>query len=167
MSIRQFTTRISLTLVCLAWFGALSPRLQARPRLLADAEMDQVCAKGSTGFNVDSAVLNQMIFDFSRQTPLGQVSGSGAISVEVIPNTTGKSQILVGAPPTVGTPTTTGATPIVIPATNIQAVNGTVQVSGDLNINMQTLPGVLRALQQNRLVLPPGFNSFSTLGGMR
>ena len=124
---------------------------------MADEELDQVCAKGSTGFNVDSVALNQMVFDFSRQTPLGQVSGSGTMTVEVIPNSLGKSQIHVGSPTLAGSAL----------ATEIQVVNGTVRVSGDLNINMQTLPSVLRALQQNRVVLPPGFNPLAgTLQGM-
>ena len=144
--------------VCLAVLCAVSPVLQAKPRVMADAEMDEVCAKGSTGFNVDSAALNQMVFAFSQATSLGQVSGSGAVTVEVIPNASGQSQFLIG------TPTTAGATL----ATDLRVVNGTVQVTGNLNINMQALPSVVNALQQNRLVLPPGFNPLGLgVGGLR
>jgi len=156
---------------------------------MADAEMDQVCAKGSAGLNVDPAALNQMVFAFSRQTSLGQVSGSGVITVETIPNSASKSQILLGPPVTApsGAQTTPGAAlaraagaagggavPLdasgILP-TNLQVVNGTVRVTGDLNITMQTLPSVLSAMQQNRLVLPPGFNPMAGtlpgIGGMR
>ena len=46
-------------------------------------------------------------------------------------------------------------------------MNATVRVRGDLNVNLQTLPSVLSALQQNRLVLPPGFNPLAgTMQGM-
>ena len=154
---------------CLACLFALSPMLQAQPRLMADEEMDQVCAKGSAGLTVDPVALNQMVFEFSRQTSLGQVSGSGVISVEVIPSASGKSQVLLSPPKTGsgGAQTTAGSTPIAIPPTDLQVVNGTVRVSGNLNINMQVLPSVLSALQQNRVVLPPGFNPWAgTMQGM-
>ena len=173
MAIRQFITLIPLVPFALALFCVGSPLLQAQPRLMADEEMDQVCAKGSAGPSVDPVVLNQMIFNFSRQTSLGQVSGSGAITVEALPNTSGKSQILVGPTPPVagGTPIAAGSTPITIPTTDLQVVNGTVRVSGDLNITLQTLPGVMHTLQQNRPMLPTGFNSLAGtlqgIGGMR
>ena len=175
----------------LAWLCAMSPMLQAQPRLLADEEMDQVCAKGSAGLSVDPVALNQMVFEFSRQTSLGQVSGSGAISVEAIPNSSGKSQFLLGpplavpggaqppagsalAPRAAASAASAGAVPldaIAIPPTDLQVVNGTVRVRGDLNVTLQTLPSVLSALQQHRLVLPPGFNpltgAIQGVGGVR
>ena len=161
MAIRHFRLQVSLLPCSLAVFFALFTSLQAQPRVLADEEMDQVCAKGSAGFNVDSVALNQMVFDFSRQTSLGWVSGSGSINVEALSNPSGKSQISVGPQ------TTTGSAL----ATDLQVVNGTVRVTGDVNINMQTLPAVQRALQQNRLVLPPGLNlwagAVAGMGGMR
>ena len=135
--------------------------------------MDQVCAKGSAGPNVDPVALNQMVFQFSRQTALGQVSCSGVINVEVIASSSGKSQVQLGSslvPPS-GVPTVTKSAPVTIPPTVLQVVNGTVRVSGDVTITMQTLPGVLQALQQNRVVLPVGLNSmaggFQGMGGMR
>lgn len=129
-----------------------SPLVQAQPRLLADCEMDQICAKGLADYSANSVAFNQMSFNFSRATSLGQVSGSGLLNLSLIPSESGKTQISFGSPSTAGT------TPVTLPATDIQVVNGTVQVTGDLIINMQTLPSVMRALQQNRVVLPPGFN---------
>ena len=168
MAIRQHIIRFPLIPACLVLLCALAPMLPAQPHVMADEEMDQVCAKGSTGVDVDPVVLNQMVFEFSRQTSLGLVSASGAISVEMIPNSSGKSPIFQGTPITVasGTPTTPGSTPITISPTDLQVANGTVRVTGDLNINMQTLPSVLRALQQNRLVLPPGFSPWAGIQGM-
>ena len=168
METRQSIGRSPLLPVCLAVLGALAPRLQAQPHLLADAELDQVCAKGTAGFNVDPSAINQMIFSFSRQTSLGQVTGSGSITVEVIASAAGKSQITLGPSLTIpgGAPTATGATPITISPTELQVVNGTVQVSGSLTIDMQTLPSVTRALQQNRVVLPPGFNPLGAMSGL-
>lgn len=168
MVMRELIARVPLIPVCLAVLCVFSPKLQARPRLMADEEMDQVCAKGSTGLNVDSLALNQMVFEFSRQTALGRVSGSAVISVEVIPNALGKSPLMLSPAMTVpggvrsaqaramAAPAAFDA--IDIPPTNIQVMNGRVIVRTDVNINMQTIPSVLRALQQNRLVLPSGFN---------
>jgi len=154
MASRPITTRTLRTLIpcCLLVLCALAPVVQAHPRLLADAEMDQVCAKGLADYSVNSVAFNQMFFNFSRATSLGQVSGSGQLNLSLIPSVSGKTQISFGSPSPAGT------TPVTIPATDIQVVNGTVQVTGDLTINMQTLPSVMRALQQNRVVLPPGFN---------
>lgn len=141
-----------MILRCVVVLCALATVVEANPRLLADYEMDQVCAKGSADYSVNSVAFNQMFFNFSRATSLGQVSGSGQLNLSLIPSVSGKTQI------TFGSPTTLGTTPVTIPATSIQVVNGTVQVTGDLTIDMQTLPSVMRALQQNRVVLPPGFN---------
>jgi hypothetical protein len=181
--IRQLTTRIPLITACLAALLAAPPVLRAQPRLLEDEEMDQVCAKGSTGFDVDPAALQQMVFDFHRQTSLGLVTVSGKISTEVIANPSGKPQILLGLPGAVagggGTAARSAMAPaamsaasgssagvtaldaIQIPTTDFQVVNGIVRVRGDVNVEMQTLPSVLRALQQNRLLLPAGFNPLS------
>src|SRR5580765_8021740 len=98
MVIGQLIMRISLIPSCAALLIALSPMLQARPRLMADEEMDQVCAKGSAGLNVDPVAISQMVVAFSRQTPLGRVSGSGSIRVEVIPSSSGKSPMQLGQP---------------------------------------------------------------------
>ena len=166
---REFITRIAVVPVGLALLCIFAPALQAKPRVMADEDMDEVCAKGSTGISVDSVTLNQVI-SFSQQTSFGMVSGSGTISVEVIPNSAGKTTVFSGSPVTVGVPTKSGATPIAISPTEVQVMNGTVQISGSLNVNMQTLPSVQNSLQQNQLVLPPGFNPFSGvqgIGGMR
>ena len=164
---KQPRLRILLSVACGVVLFALAPLLQAQPRVLADEEMDQVCAKGSTGLSVDPAALNQMFFEISRQTSLGQVTGSGTVSVEVIPNPSGKTQVIVGAPSNIpsGTQAALGSSL----ATSLQVVNGTVRISSDVTIAMQMLPSALLALQQNRVVLPPGFNPVAGslgLGGM-
>lgn len=129
---------------------AVAPGLQARPRVMSDAEMDEVCAKGSTGFEVDPVAVNRLVFEFSRPTSLGHVSANGTISVEVLPNASGRT-VIMGPPIT----SPNGA------PTSIQVVNGTVSIREDVTVNLETLPGMLRALQQNRLVLPAGFNPLS------
>ena len=154
MVIRPITT-LSLRMLipwCVMGLCVWTPLGQAQPRLLADAEMDQICAKGLPDYSVSSVAFDQMFFNFSRATSLGQVSGSGLLNLSLVPSVSGKTQISFGSPSAAGT------TPVTIPATDIQVVNGTVQVTGDLTINMPTLPSVMRALQQTRVVLPPGFN---------
>jgi hypothetical protein len=124
--------------------------------------MDQVSARGlTTRTTTTAATFRQLNFDFSRQTSLGTVSGTGRINVEIVPNSTGNSQSAVGTPSLAKS----------VLVTDVQVVNGAVRVTGDLAITLQTLPGVLRTLQQNRPVLPPGFNPLTgigpALGGLR
>ena len=95
MAIRQFTTRRRQILVCVAVAFVLCPILQARPREMADAEMDQVCAKGSTGPSLNPVAINQLVFQFTQATSLGQVSGSGSVLVQVSPNASGNSSSTV------------------------------------------------------------------------
>ncbi|MEI6083046.1 MAG: hypothetical protein WCS70_01965 [Verrucomicrobiota bacterium] len=159
MVIKQHIIRIPLMPVGWALLFALVPMLQAQPHLMADEEMDQVCAKGSVGVSVDPVALNQIFFQFSRLSSLGLVAGSGSVTVDVIPSASGKTQVILGSPVTVGTP---GAS---LP-TSVQVMNGSIRITGNLNINLDTLPSIVSALQKNQVALPPGFNPLAG-GGMQ
>jgi hypothetical protein len=170
----NLTWRALLMPPCVAALLAISPPAQAQPRVMEDDEMDQVCAKGSDGYEVSAVAVHQMVFDFHQQTSVGQVNCTGVIVTEIIPNVSGNTQITVGparsAAGSSQSATRTTLTTVVSPSataigagfeispTDIQIANGTVRIRGDINIDVQALPGSLRALEQNRLIMPAGFN---------
>jgi hypothetical protein len=174
---KKLILRVLLIPSCVAALLAFSPSVQATPRMMDDDELDQVCAKGSDGYEVNAVAVHQMVFDLHQQTSVGRVNCTGVIVTEVLPGESGRTQVTLGSPRLAAgnTPSSTRhiliTSPVVqsarsaaasagvdIISTDIQIVNGTVRIRGDINVDVQALPGSLRALQQNQLVLPRGFN---------
>lgn len=121
------------------------------PREMNDAELDEVCAKGSAGFDLSSVAIHDMLLSFSRESSLGLVSGSGRFQIESSAMGSGQTRISIGGQP-VGTGTmTTGAE---APTISIQTVRGTVRITGDLDVAVDAVPQTLQAIERNGLVIP-------------
>lgn len=125
----------------------------AKPRVMSDAEMDEVCAKGTEGIEVSMVSVQEIMFQVQKQTSLGKVSSSGTLKTEFLP-TSSSSQITTTAS---ASALGTGVSPL-----QIQITGGTVRMLGDVNVTVDALPRALRALE-NRLLLPGGLTANSVL----
>ena len=81
----------------------------AIPHAMSDEELDQVCAGGSSGFNVAMPVIEDMVYQFSHTTPIGQVNGSVQVEVQGDPSHVTVSPSVPATPVTPSTPATASA----------------------------------------------------------
>ncbi len=137
---------ISVVLGGLWWTGDA----QAAPRELNDAEMDEICAKGTTGFDVDLATIHEMVMAFSHHSAVAQVAGTILWTVEANTTDPAQVQVLVGSQPV--TPDTP-ITPQAIQPIQIRAIDAAVRVTGDLNISVKTPPSITRVLERQQAML--------------
>jgi hypothetical protein len=107
-------------------------------RLMTDEEMDEVCARGSRGFEVDVAGIREMAFEFSRRGPFGEITGHGVLQVETALN--GTAQVNVDV---------TGTGHFI----EVHAADATVRLTGDIDIQFSALPRTIHAVQRNQLLI--------------
>jgi hypothetical protein len=143
-----------VSVMALGLMVAGSLEATGQPRVMNDAEMDEVCAKGTAGIDISMASVQEMVFQFQRHTSFGTVTGAGTIRTEFLPSASQASQALhamaASASPLANV---TGLEPL-----QFQVVGATVRMIGDVNIAVDAAPRALRALE-NRLVLPGGLTS--------
>jgi hypothetical protein len=151
----SFRLVVTTLVAALVWPGPWSA--PAAPRELSDAEMDEVCAKGSTGFDVDLRTIHELVMSFTHHTAVAQVAGTILWRVEANTADPAQVQVLVGSQPLApNTPLTLQA----IQPIQIRAVNAAVRVTGDLNLSIKTSAAMTRTLARHQGIL-------SRLGGLR
>ena len=134
-----------------------APHANAAYREMNDAQMDEVCAKGTTGFDVDLTTVQQMVMNFSQNSAVAQVSGSLLWRVEANTTDPARVQVTVGSQPVA---LNTSFTTETLQPIQIRAVDAAVRATGDLNISIQTSAALTRALARQHAVL-------ARFGGLR
>lgn len=133
----------------------------AAPRRLSDAELDRVCAKGSTGAGDHLVPLRAIQFDFQHAGTATQVAGSGRLLVEASSADPARVQVASGQSlrparnPQGQFSIGAGAT--AFRGVQIRATDAAVRVTADLDVSVKTAGHQsLRASRDNAILRPAG-----------
>ncbi len=140
---------------------ASAPQAGAAPRRLSDAELDRVCAKGSTGTGDHLIPLRAIQFDFQHAGTATQVAGSGRLLVEANTADPARVQIASGQSlrltrnPQGGFSSIAGGT--AFRGVQIRADDAAVRVTADFDVSVKTASNqTLRSSRDNALMRPAG-----------
>lgn len=148
------------TVLC-AGLAASTCTAIAAPRRLSDAELDRICAKGSTGTGDHLIPLRAIQFDFQHAGTATQVAGSGRLLVEASTANPARVQIASGQSlrltknPQGGFSSITGGT--AFRGVQIRANEAAVRVTADFDVSVKTAGHqALRSSRDNALMRPAG-----------